>query len=134
MSDNPQPEPAPPAEAGDPTTDTNVSGRVNLDAQHDVNIGGDVVGRDKVTEIEQSVDTGGGAYVDGNIAVEGQGKFTGRDDNSINVSDSPGAIVAHEVTVIQQGKQAHVGRRFWAAMAIIAAIGVVKTDLQPVIT
>jgi hypothetical protein len=28
---------------------TNVSGGVNLDAQHDVNIGGDVVGRDKIT-------------------------------------------------------------------------------------
>jgi hypothetical protein len=27
---------------------TNVSGGVNLDAQHDVNIGGDVVGRDKI--------------------------------------------------------------------------------------
>jgi hypothetical protein len=50
MSDNPPPEPATPAEAaGTPTTVTKVSGGVNLDAQRDVNIGGDVVGRDKVT-------------------------------------------------------------------------------------
>ncbi len=48
MSDNPPPEPTPPAEAGTPTSVTNVSGGVNLDAQHDVHIGGDVVGRDKI--------------------------------------------------------------------------------------
>jgi eukaryotic-like serine/threonine-protein kinase len=47
MFDNPPPEPTSPAEAGTPTTVTNVSGGVNLDAQRDVNIGGDVVGRDK---------------------------------------------------------------------------------------
>jgi hypothetical protein len=51
MSDNPpRPEPSPPAEAGTPTTVTNVSGGVNLDAQGDVNIGGDVVGRDKIIQ------------------------------------------------------------------------------------
>jgi hypothetical protein len=42
----------------DSTTNiTNVNGGVNLDAQRDVNIGGDVVGRDKVTT---NIDTGGG--------------------------------------------------------------------------
>ena len=51
MPDNPPPEPDPPAEAGNPTTVTNTSGGVNLDAQRDVNIGGDVVGRDKVVSI-----------------------------------------------------------------------------------
>jgi hypothetical protein len=49
MSDNPPPESPPPAEAGTPTTATNISGGVNLDAQRDVNIGGDVVGRDKIS-------------------------------------------------------------------------------------
>jgi hypothetical protein len=56
MSDNPPPEPA---EAGTPNTATNVSGGVNLDAQRDVNIGGDVVGRNKTT----TIDTSGGAHV-----------------------------------------------------------------------
>ena len=32
------------------TSTTNVSGGANLDAQRDVNIGGDVVGRDKITQ------------------------------------------------------------------------------------
>jgi hypothetical protein len=36
MSDNPLPEPAPSAEAGTSSTATNISGGVNLDAQHDV--------------------------------------------------------------------------------------------------
>ena len=41
MSDNAQPEPTLPTEAGTPNTVTNVSGGVNLDAQRDVNIVGD---------------------------------------------------------------------------------------------
>jgi hypothetical protein len=45
MADNPPPEPTPPAEAGTPNSVTNISGGVNLDAQRNVNIGGDVVGR-----------------------------------------------------------------------------------------
>ena len=49
MSDNAPPEPAPPSEADAPTIVASVSGGVNLNAQHDVDIGGDVVGRDKVT-------------------------------------------------------------------------------------
>jgi hypothetical protein len=48
VSDNPSPEPASPAEASTSTTVTNISGGVNLDAQHDVNISGDVVGLDKI--------------------------------------------------------------------------------------
>jgi hypothetical protein len=50
MSDNLPPEPTPPAEAGLPTTVISISGGVYLDAQHDVNIGGDVVGRDKIIQ------------------------------------------------------------------------------------
>ncbi len=49
MSDNLPPAPTPPAEAGTPNTVTNISGGVNINAQRDVNIGGDVVGRDKST-------------------------------------------------------------------------------------
>lgn len=41
MTDQPQ-------QAESSSSATNVSGRVNLDAQRDINIGGDVVGRDKV--------------------------------------------------------------------------------------
>ena len=57
MSDNPPSEPTAPAEAGTPNSVTNVSGGVNLDAQRDVNIGGNVVERNKVTT---NIDTGGG--------------------------------------------------------------------------
>jgi len=38
-------------ESSDVFSVTNTSGGVNLDAGHDVNIGGDVVGRDKITII-----------------------------------------------------------------------------------
>ena len=53
MSDSPKPEPQLPAEAGDPTSVTNISGSVSIDAQRDVTVGGDVAGRDiiKVTQI-----------------------------------------------------------------------------------
>ncbi len=47
MSDNPGPEPATPAGAGNVTHTTNVSGGVNVDGRQ-VTIGGDVVGRDKI--------------------------------------------------------------------------------------
>ncbi|HTP10246.1 MAG TPA: NACHT domain-containing protein, partial [Anaerolineae bacterium] len=47
MSDNLPPEPSPSAEAGAPSTVTNISGGVDLDAQRDITIGGDVIGRDK---------------------------------------------------------------------------------------
>ena len=48
MPDNPPLEPEPPAESGTTATIANVSGGVNLDAQRDVIIDGDVVGRDKI--------------------------------------------------------------------------------------
>ena len=41
--------PTPDSSAESAQSVTNVSGGVNLDAQHDVNIGGDVIGRDKIT-------------------------------------------------------------------------------------
>jgi tetratricopeptide (TPR) repeat protein len=48
LSDNPQPKSS---GIDIPTNVTNISGGVNLDAQHDVNIGGGIVGRDKVVQI-----------------------------------------------------------------------------------
>jgi hypothetical protein len=54
MSDNPPPEIAPPADAGISASITNISGGVSLDAQRDINIGGDVVGRDKIIVIHHS--------------------------------------------------------------------------------
>jgi tetratricopeptide (TPR) repeat protein len=107
------------------------TGGVDVKADQ-VSIGGDVVGHDKVTNVEQRVDTGGGAYVAGNVTVEDHAKFTGRDDNSINISDSPGAIVAQEVTVVQQS---HVGKRLWVTLGLlagaIAAILAVITVFRP---
>ena len=81
MADNLPPAPTPPAESGTPNTVTNISGGVNLDAQHDVNIGGDVVGRDKTT----SVNTGGRAHVAGNVNVSRGGEFVGWDKNGVSV-------------------------------------------------
>ncbi len=52
MPDDLQPEPTSPAEAGNTT---NISGSVNVDAQQ-VTIGGDVVGRDKITTIGYTVE------------------------------------------------------------------------------
>ena len=76
MSDNLPPEPASPADAGTPTTVTSISGGVNLDAQHDVDIDGDVVGRDKTTT---NIDAGGGAGIAGNVTLSEGSEFMGRD-------------------------------------------------------
>ncbi len=55
-----------------------ISRGVNVDAQRDVTIGGDVVGRDKISST-QTTDTGGGANIGGNVTVEGGSEFAGRD-------------------------------------------------------
>jgi hypothetical protein len=57
-------------------SDQGRSGGVNIGSN--AKISGDVTGRDKKTV----VNTGGGAYVGGNVSVSGGGKFVGRDDNS----------------------------------------------------
>jgi hypothetical protein len=49
MADNLSPTPTPPADTGTSNTVTNVSGGVSIAAQHDIIIGGDVIGRDKIT-------------------------------------------------------------------------------------
>src|SRR5512143_161558 len=48
MTDSTSPKPESAEEPTQPVT--NVSGGVNVDAQHDVTIGGDVVGRDKIVQ------------------------------------------------------------------------------------
>lgn len=50
MSDNPDSELTSSVETRTTNTVASISGGVNLDAQRDVNIGGDVVGRDKITQ------------------------------------------------------------------------------------
>lgn len=86
------------------------SGGVNLSSGQ-TDIDGDVMGRDKIEQhdshavfdqggqrVEQqtnvagdyhegdrSVNTGGGAYIGGNVSVDHGGKFVGRDDNSVNI-------------------------------------------------
>ena len=51
MTDSTSPKPDPSEE---PTQSvTNVSGGVNLETQHDISVGGDVVGRDKITITEE---------------------------------------------------------------------------------
>ncbi len=60
---------------------TNVSGGANVNAD-EVQIGGDVVGRDKITHTEQ-IDTGGGAVIQGSVTVEHDGAFVGHDKKDI---------------------------------------------------
>jgi WD40 repeat protein len=75
------------------STDTaNRSGGTNLNAQGDVNVGGDVVGRDNVTS---SIDTNGGAYVGGGVTVAPGGEIVGRDK-----AESAGRDIIHADTVI----------------------------------
>ena len=62
----------------EPTHSTNRSGGADLNAQGDMNIDGDVVGRDKVTHADK-IDTGGGAYIGGSVTVAPGGEFVGRD-------------------------------------------------------
>jgi formylglycine-generating enzyme required for sulfatase activity len=53
----------PPTESDAPNNLTNISGGVNLDAQRDVSIGGDVVGRDKIVQIH--AEAGATVYIGG---------------------------------------------------------------------
>ena len=110
----------PPSEQDPNSAKSQQTGGVNIDADR-VSIDGDVVGRDKVTQI----DTGGGAYVAGSVTVEGQGKFVGRDDNSVTISDSPGAIVADEVTVKKYLYVFRSVRQIITFLLIIIAVGAV---------
>ncbi len=93
MSDTPSPEPTSPAEADTLTTVTNISGGVNLDARHDVNIGGDVIGGDKITA---NIDTGGGTNIAGNVTLSEGSEFVGR-DKIIYEASTPIATSLHQL-------------------------------------
>lgn len=83
---------------------SNQSGGINIDSE-EVSVRGDVVGRDKVTQIEQHVVTSGGAYINGNADVREGGKIVGRDeiiDNSVKIVNSPGAVVVSAGGVLVQ--------------------------------
>ncbi len=81
MTGSPPPKPDSPVEPTPSVTD--VSGGVNLEAQHDANIGDDVVGRDKTTT---NIDTKGGAHVAGDVNAT---EFVGRD----NIESAGGHII-----------------------------------------
>jgi tetratricopeptide (TPR) repeat protein len=74
----------PPVERRDPQppspieSTTTVSGGVNLDAQRDVNIGGDVVGRDKITEIVEGDKVAGDKIIEQQISATGRGIAIGK--------------------------------------------------------
>lgn len=56
----------------------NVSGSVDLDAQRDVVIGGDVVGRDKITEVVQGDKVAGDKLIEQQITASGRGIAIGK--------------------------------------------------------
>ena len=57
---------------------TNVSGGVDLNAQGDVTIGGDVVGRDKITEIVEGDKVAGDKIIEQQITATGRGIAIGK--------------------------------------------------------
>ena len=57
---------------------TNVSGGVELGAQGDVNIGGDVVGRDKITQIVEGDRIGGDQIIEQQVTATGRGIAIGK--------------------------------------------------------
>jgi len=71
--DHRDPQPPPSTESA-----ANISGGVNLDAQHDVNVGGDVIGRDKITEIVEGDKVAGDKIVEQQITATGRGIAIGK--------------------------------------------------------
>ena len=70
MADQPPVDHRDPQQPSSTESSTQVSGGVNVDAQRDVNIGGDVVGRDKITEIvEQQITATGRGIAIGKINI-----------------------------------------------------------------
>jgi hypothetical protein len=79
-------------EAAPQITSVSSSSGVNIDAQRDAAIGGDVVGRDKITHAEQ-IDTGGGAYVGESVEVSDHSTFAGRDVRTVSVGGNVNAPI-----------------------------------------
>jgi WD40 repeat protein len=76
---------------------TNVSGGVDLDAERDVNIGGDVVGRDKITQIIEGDQIAGDQEV---IEVEPGGVVVAKGGRLTNVHIPRGVQIAIGVAVL----------------------------------
>ncbi len=91
---------------------TNVSGGVDLDAERDVNIGGDVVGRDKITQIVEGDQIAGDQEV---IEVEPGGVVVAKGGRLTNVH-IPRAVqiaigVAVLAIVVSRDQSAHACQR-----------------------
>jgi tetratricopeptide (TPR) repeat protein len=78
MTDQPPVDQPDPRQPSSTKSSTNISGGVNLDAQRDVNIGGDVVGRDKITEIVEGDKVAGDKIVEQQISATGRGIAIGK--------------------------------------------------------
>jgi hypothetical protein len=78
MTDQPPVEHRDPQQPSSTESSTRVDGGVNLDAQRDVNIGGDVVGGDKVTEIVAGDKIAGDKIVEQQVTASGRGIAIGK--------------------------------------------------------
>jgi tetratricopeptide (TPR) repeat protein len=78
MTDQPPVERDEPQQRSSTESTSHVSGGVNLDAQRDVNVSGDVVGRDKITEIVAGDKVAGDKIVEQQITASGRGIAIGK--------------------------------------------------------
>jgi tetratricopeptide (TPR) repeat protein len=77
MTDQPPVDHSYPQQSSSSESITNVSGGIDLDAQRDVNIGGDVVGRDKITHIVEGDQVAGDKIVE-QVTATGRGIAIGK--------------------------------------------------------
>src|SRR5512137_188322 len=80
-----------------PIAMTNVSGGIELAAERDVNIGGDVVGRDKITQIVEGDQIAGDQEV---IEVEAGGVVVAKGGRLTSVHIPRGVQIASGIAVI----------------------------------
>jgi tetratricopeptide (TPR) repeat protein len=78
MTDQPPVDRRDPQQPSSTESMINVSGGVDVNAQRDVNIGGDVVGRDKITEIVEGDKVAGDKIVEQQITATGRGVAIGK--------------------------------------------------------
>lgn len=78
MTDQPPVDRHEPQQSSSSESTAHVSGGVDLDAQRDVNIGGDVVGRDKITQIVEGDKVAGDKIVEQQITATGRGIAIGK--------------------------------------------------------
>ena len=97
MTDQPPVDHRDPKQPSSIESTTNVSGGVDLDAQRDVNIGGDVVGRDKITQIVEGDQIAGDQEV---IEVEPGGVVVAKGGRLTNVHIPRGVQIAIGIAVL----------------------------------